>query len=578
MRPFLTAVIAAIEAAAVAVAGLAALAVAGVLLWGSAFGFAAEPSEVAVGVTGVWLLAHLVPLALGLDAPGAVALGLPPEALDLSLSLPPLGLTLVTVLLAARAGARFCARGGIGAAGILGGALGFGAAAVPIALLGAPLSAWPLGGSVLVPGLVYGAASGLGFLTRSITSRQPWWGAAVRGVRRALHRRGPAAEALPDRVAEIVRLALAALAALVGLAALGVAVAIAVGYIDVVSVGQSLQLDPLGVILVFFLHVTLLPVLLTWSMAWFLGSGFSVGMGTLVSPGELQLGPVPSLPILGAIPDAWGDVGLLAPMLVVLLGVGLGVLGGSRAGIGRTSWVAAAVVPLGAAVLVGLALAGLAALASGDVGTGRLVGLGPNPWLSGALAAAELGGGLLLGVVLHRLRAEAVAAESVGEPAEEVPAGSLSESAEPAEPAESAESAEDTPSPLRRIQSPGRLRRRVPAPDAVRGEDERRSTPASEAGADRAQCDTVELTGEQLDTVTPAGAQNTTAPAEASHDTAELARAFSWDSAEGTAATGDGHVESQPNARSGPVRRLLGRFRRLAGGTAGSSREPGSGA
>lgn len=87
------AVLAAIEAAAVALLGLLVVSIPPLLLWAITFDLAAEPRDVFGGAFGVWFLAHLVPLHYELTAESAVALGLPQEGLRFGLSLPPLGIT-----------------------------------------------------------------------------------------------------------------------------------------------------------------------------------------------------------------------------------------------------------------------------------------------------------------------------------------------------------------------------------------------------------------------------------------------------------------------------------------------------
>ncbi|MFC7764938.1 hypothetical protein [Leucobacter soli] len=89
MRAVLTAVIAAIEAAAVALAGFVLVAVPVVLVWWLTFELGADPSEVFDIAAAGWLLAHFVPLSLELSPEAALGFGLDPEALSFTLSLAP---------------------------------------------------------------------------------------------------------------------------------------------------------------------------------------------------------------------------------------------------------------------------------------------------------------------------------------------------------------------------------------------------------------------------------------------------------------------------------------------------------
>lgn len=406
MRPLVTAVIAAIEAVAAAAVGLAVVTVPALLLWVVTFSLSAEPATVFAGAAGTWALAHFAPLSIGVSPELALSFGLAPAKLSFVVSLAPLGITLITALFAVRSGWRLGARGGAGGAGVLGGTLGFGAVAMVAAKLADSFLAWPAPLVGLVAGLVYGVPAGLAFVTRAAREEHPWWRAVVRTAQRAVEGLGfGGAAALPARAAQTLRLAVASLAALVGLAAAAVTVALATGYGGVVALTQHLQLDPLGSTLLFLAQLALLPVAVVWGMAWLSGSGFAVGAGTSVTPFETLLGPVPALPIFGAIPQGWGSFGALAPALVVLAGVGVAILLGRQSELRRASWPVALAIPAIAAVWVGLIVAGISALGTGAIGPERLAVTGPEPWVVGGLAAAELGGGLLLGTVAIRIDA-----------------------------------------------------------------------------------------------------------------------------------------------------------------------------
>ena len=404
MRALLTAVIAAIEAAAVALAVFAAIAVPSVLLWWLSFGLGAEPSAVAGVAAQLWQLAHFVPMRISISAQAALGLGLAPEALSFALSLAPLGLTLVTVLLGFRSGRRFAASGGAGAWSLFGGAVGFGVAAGFAAVLAGPSDDLQPWARIAVPVAVYTIPLALGFVLRAAAEGQEWWFSLVRSLQRSVEGAVPvAAAALPERAAETLRLAAAAVAGLLALGAFGVSIAILVGYVDIAGLGQSLQLDAFGALMLFLLQLVLLPVAWIWAISWFVGSGFSVGLATSVTPFETLLGPLPALPLFGAIPDGWGWAGGLAPAIVVALGATVGGIFAGRPAMRRASTAVAVLVPVCAALLVGLGAMLLGALASGAIGPGRLSAAGPVAWKFGALAAAELAFGMCLGVFARRV-------------------------------------------------------------------------------------------------------------------------------------------------------------------------------
>lgn len=404
MRAVVTAVIAAIEAAAVALALFAAVGVPLVLIWWLGFDFEAEPSEMAALASALWQLVHLVPLSATVDASTALSLGLAPEALKFTISLAPLGLTLVTVVLGYRSGRRFAGRGSSGAWSIPGGAAGFAAAASVAASGAGSFAERPLWVGVAVPALVYAVPLALSFATRAAVEQQDWWAGFVRAVQRAFARLAPmGASSLPERALEALRLAVAGVAALCALGAVGVAIALFVGYVDIITLNQGLQLDLLGAFMLFVGQLVLLPIAWIWSIAWFAGPGFSIGAATTVSPFDTLLGPLPALPLLGAIGEGWGWAGGLAPAIVVALAAGLGALAAGRPALRRASALVAVVVPVCAALLAGLIVALLCLLASGAVGPGRLATTGPVAWQVGGLVALQLAFGMSLGVFARRV-------------------------------------------------------------------------------------------------------------------------------------------------------------------------------
>lgn len=404
MRPTLTAVIAAIEAVAVALTGIAVIAIPAFLLWIASFDMGAEPVDVLGAGAAVWLLAHFVPLGFSLPPETALTFGLPPETLSFTLSLAPLGVTLITVLLAGRSGWRFGRRGGMGVAGVIGGAAGFAGVAIVMVTLAGDTLALPHWLAILLPALCYAVASLTAFLVRAGRDEHPWWAATIRWKQRSLQRLNvPGTAALPARIAELLRIAVALLATFLGLAALAVTAAIIVGYVSITTLTQSLQLDGLGAFLLFLVQLALLPTAILWGGAWLTGAGFAVGAGSSASPFGALLGPMPALPLFGAIPQGWGSAGVLAPALLVVGGLVVGILFARRSELRRSSWPIALGLVVAASAVTALAVAGLTALATGSIGPDRLASVGPDPWPTAGLAAAELGVGALIGVLASRM-------------------------------------------------------------------------------------------------------------------------------------------------------------------------------
>ncbi|MGC5276343.1 DUF6350 family protein, partial [Escherichia coli] len=51
------------------------------------------------------------------------------------------------------------------------------------------------------------------------------------------------------------------------------------------------------------------------------GAGFALGTGTTVAPQAVELGPVPALPVLGALPSGAGEAFLAVLAVPLLAGI-----------------------------------------------------------------------------------------------------------------------------------------------------------------------------------------------------------------------------------------------------------------
>jgi hypothetical protein len=134
------------------------------------------------------------------------------------------------------------------------------------------------------------------------------------------------------------------------------------------------------------------------------GPGFAVGAGSLVTPGASQLGLLPLVPVLGAVPPPGP---MPAPLGAVLV---LPVLAGALAGwtLARRSTgslVEAVCDALTAAAVAALGLTVLLAVSGGSAGPGALATVGPSPWRAGLVLAGELAAGAAVAAWLtHRRR------------------------------------------------------------------------------------------------------------------------------------------------------------------------------
>ncbi len=153
------------------------------------------------------------------------------------------------------------------------------------------------------------------------------------------------------------------------------------------------------------LQLAYVPTLLVWTVAWILGPGFSLGLGSLVSPADTHLGLLPAVPITAALPPegpgltvsfSWLAVGILAGAVAAAITV----RSRPRARFDETALVGGL-----AGALSGLVVPLVALAARGDFGAGRLVDLGPQVLELLIIAPALLGiPGMAVGLVWGLIR------------------------------------------------------------------------------------------------------------------------------------------------------------------------------
>lgn len=151
-------------------------------------------------------------------------------------------------------------------------------------------------------------------------------------------------------------------------------------------------------ILIWLAQLLYLPTVQTWALAWILGPGFQQGTGTIRSLTEVKAGPIPAVPILGALPDQTPGYWVLALIVAGSLVVGYGLYT-SMARVDFFSHIASFLV---GALSFTVLTTWFCFLASGSLGAGRMSAWGVQP-----LATAAMGFILvwlpivLVGVVLH---------------------------------------------------------------------------------------------------------------------------------------------------------------------------------
>jgi hypothetical protein len=160
------------------------------------------------------------------------------------------------------------------------------------------------------------------------------------------------------------------------------------------------------------------PNLIVWAASYTIGPGFAIGTGTIISAGEVRLGPMPALPVLAGLPSepatGWASLILGLPVAAALVAGWLlarrALRGRDRPGRGGAKPPA---VPmtwgglLGAAMLAGpvagVLLAVASMLSSGSLGDGRLAQVGPYTVWVAALAALVVAVGAALAAASTKL-------------------------------------------------------------------------------------------------------------------------------------------------------------------------------
>lgn len=399
MNRSLTALFAALEAVLVVGVGIGIPLVPLTVLWAVQYGFAVDWAVFWRASADVWLVGHGVDLQVTLDAALAASIGAPAES-SFPVTIAALGFGLLTLLLALRAGRRV----GETRHRALGALVGFAtflllSAGITLTAL-YPLARPSIAQGITLPTLVFalGFAIGLARTARAEgddtgSSLRDWiadWSPSVRALVRTALQGGAAA-----------------VAAILAVSAVLVAVLIALNYAEVISVYEGMHAGGVGGLALTIGQLAIMPNLVVWAASWLVGPGFAIGAGSSVSPLSTVLGPVPSIPVLGALPTgdlANGFLGIAVPVIVAFLAAAL-----LRARLMRELdveypllWAGGAALGMG--VVAGLLLGVLAAASGGAAGPGRLAEVGPDALAVALWAALEVTIAAFLGFLASRQR------------------------------------------------------------------------------------------------------------------------------------------------------------------------------
>jgi Family of unknown function (DUF6350) len=194
---------------------------------------------------------------------------------------------------------------------------------------------------------------------------------------------------LPGVVRALVAAGFAGLCALIGGGAVLTVAAVATNHDTVGRFVTALDGGLVGSALLLLLSAAYVPNAVIWAVAYAVGPGFSVGTGSSVAVWGVDVGDLPALPLLGALPPPGpAPTPSLAALLVpVVAGVIVGRVLARRLTSGR--WT---VIPwaAGAALVAGVSLGVLVVLSGGPLGSDRLAVFGPSAWQVAAATTLEL--------------------------------------------------------------------------------------------------------------------------------------------------------------------------------------------
>ncbi|MDQ1583013.1 MAG: hypothetical protein QOF36_1067 [Microbacteriaceae bacterium] len=384
------ALLAALEALIVVAIGIGIALVPLTILWAAQYNLSIDWLVFWRAAADTWLVGHGVNLTVSLDSLTASNLGLPGAALPFQVTIAALGFALLAILLGVRTGLR-AALTPYRYAGVIAAVLTYGILAAAITLsAGSALVRPSIWQGILFPTLVFGLGVVIGAGVGRARAADEAPDAATRAIRGWVAGLTPTVR---SGAANALRAGTAAASLVLAAAALILAVLILFNFGTVIGLYEGLQAGALGGATLTIAQLAFLPDLVVWAASWLVGPGFAIGTGSSVSPIGTQLGPIPSLPLLGVLPQGSLTLGFLGLAVPVLAGFVVAVVTRSRLPqtvLARPGGGWLVLTALGIGAVAGIELGLLAWASSGAAGPGRLHDVGPDPWLVGAIAALEV--------------------------------------------------------------------------------------------------------------------------------------------------------------------------------------------
>lgn len=373
-------------------------------------GFGSQNVQGVVELAGnIWLLVHGVPLHLSIPHQGTIA------GVSGTMAYIPLGLTLIPLLLAFMSGRKLARASYEGQfwVPLVGGLIAYALFSAGVSHFSSnDIASTDVIAAALIPCwvAVLGVIAGGLYESRSLSG--------MIGVNAAdsVRKYSQYSRWAGSYVWALIRASFIAPLALIAGGALLSGLSIFYNWNDILTIYQSLHAGAVGDTAITFMQLGILPNLIAYAMSYSTGAGFALGQGSDIGWDGAQVGALPLLPLLGAIPNAhapWSYLTVLVPIIA-------GILAGwwfFREGENHldewlslkirfrpASWTLS---HLALAILMGV-LSGLWVglfgwAAHGSLGLGKFTDIGANPLLFGGLAAAWFALGIFFGALFGRL-------------------------------------------------------------------------------------------------------------------------------------------------------------------------------
>jgi hypothetical protein len=212
------------------------------------------------------------------------------------------------------------------------------------------------------------------------------------------------ADATPIGLRDAVPAAMSAVLTVTSLASVLYGVLLAVHFSRVTGMLELLNAGVIGSIVLFAICLMLVPNMVLYVVAFVAGPGFQLGTGTTIAPTGVDVGNLPALPLLAAVPadGATPSYLLVLTAVVPLLAGAVAGLVVVRRGLAEPDaealgWDAFALRGAMAALLAGIVFFALFALSGGSAGPGRMSAVGVPAALP---AAGVLGAGMAIGAAI----------------------------------------------------------------------------------------------------------------------------------------------------------------------------------